>query len=207
MKLNISVQQPKWGVNYDVGFSAFVIRKYGFVSHGIQWFSAWDSIKNIPSPSHALTITGENETVEAFSHGVDRGTVSAYLDDEDCVLLVRRPLRWTPDMGQRIKRQVETHIGEKYGFRLIGALAVANSYSGKLLDLLSGKRFSGWLARLADSKKEMICSESVSDGLAAQPEVQAFGILARPPAVIKPVDLCGDRYIYEPPDYAVELVR
>jgi len=206
--MNIAVQTPRWGLNVCPGYTGFVITKKSAVSAGIRWFEdQWSALARIPVPSHALVITGQDQTIEAFMDGVHYGTISSYLNNPDCTLLVRRPYRYSPDMGRRIVQEAERYVGDKYGTRLIAGMAIANSMTGKLMDKLSGGKFSEWVLRLFESKRAEICSELVSLGLQAQDELQGFGILGQKAYTIDPLELFRDKFIYEPPDYACELVN
>ena len=204
--MNVAVQKAQWGVNYCAGYSAFLIRKGDFISAGIRWFEHWDDVPNLPSPSHAFIITGKDSTVEAFGDGIHTGTLSGYLHDMTCAVLVRRPLHYTPDMGVRIVQAANAHLGDHYNYALIGAMAVSNSLLGHGLDMLTRGWFSRAVDGLADRKRYAICSQLVALAMQPQEEVMALGVLARPAYTITPMDLVRDQYIYEPDDYATELI-
>lgn len=205
--MNIAQQKPLWRGNYDLGYVGFTVTRKNFISAGISWFSRWDDMPHVPAPTHCFLVTGEDETVEAFASGVERGTLSAYLSNEDVRLLIRRPREYSRALGQQLAIEAETHLGQKYGYVLIGALAISNSYVGRLLTKLTGGWFQRAVTGLADKKKEEMCSETVALTMQAQPSLKLRGCLTRPARVIKPVDLFVDPYCFEPPDYAVELVR
>lgn len=205
--MRVVVEQPQWEVNYDVGYSGFTIRRKDFVAAGIRWFSHWDSLPDIPSPSHCLIITGPDSTIEAMADGVRAGSLDSYLNDPDVALLVRRPVHYSHDLGQRIADEAATHDGDGYGYSLIGALAVSNSVLGKGIDWLTRGWFGRTVCNIADSKKQEMCSELVGLSMQAQKDLFYLGCLSKPANTIKPVDLFKDRFIYEPVDYAVELVR
>lgn len=202
--MTITEAKPQWGVNYGEGFDAFTVRKKDFVAAGIRWFSRWDEMPGLPPVSHAFKIIGKDLTIEAFSDGVHYGTLTAYLSDPDVALLVRKPILWTPEMGRGMVEQAQKHLGDKYGYTLIVAMALTRSFLGRGLDWLT----RGWTTRfvddLLDSKRQEICSELVAMADQAQPELAGKGVLAQPANTITPVMLFGDAAIYEPG--AVELV-
>jgi hypothetical protein len=197
------LEQPlEWGVNCDVGWIGFISRHNDFIADGINWFSRWDEISKIPI-THTFIITGPDSTIEAFNDGVRTGTLSAYLNDPNVALLVRRPIGWTPDMGGRIVSKAQIHVGEGYDDWLIFADAVSNTLIGHWLDHVSNGSVSQHLTQWADSAHKEICSKLVAIAM-SQPETQSFGVLANTPASIKPIDLFEDQHIFTPG--AIELV-
>ena len=207
--MNIAVQQFRWGVNVDVGYTGLVVTKDNAISAGIRWFEeGWDEkFTRKLVPSHAFTITGPNDTIEAFSNGVHDGTLTAYLDDPDCALLVRRPHLWTPAMGARIVAEAEKYVGDGYGYPLIAGMLISRSAFGTLLDAIT----HGWFGRTVDAacnqKHREICSEEVALTMRAQPEVAGLGIAGLPPYTVNPEMIFLDQYCYEPSDYACELLK
>ena len=191
----IQDQSLEWGVNCNVGWIGFISRHNDFIADGINWFSRWDEISKVPV-THTFVITGIDSTVEAFADGVKTGTLSAYLNDPNVALLVRRPISWTPDMGARIASKAEMHLGEKYNDWLIVADAISNTLVGHWLDHLFNGAVSQHLTHWADTKNTEICSKLAAIAL-TQPENQSFGILANPPASIKPIDLFEDQYVFD----------
>lgn len=206
--MNIAIQKPRYGHNYAPGYFGFVIRRKDFIAAGIRWFSRWDSLPSIPAPSHAFVIGTEDTTIEAFGSGVAYGSLQAYLDDQDVALIVRRPARWTPKLGDAIVEQAATHIGERYGYGLIAAHALSNTYAGHLLTKLTRGWFERKVVAALDSRRAEICSELVARAAQdADPGLALRGCLVRDAAEIKPADLFFDRECCEPADYACELVR
>ena len=204
--MKITEQKAQWGVNYSMGDTGFLIRKCDFVAAAIRWDERWDAIPDLPHPSHALIISNQDETIEAFGDGVHTSTVSAYLHDPNVALLVRHPTGWSPALAARICHAASKHIGDKYGYRLILAMALLNTYTGHLIDRLTHGEFGEWIERLADSKRSEICSQLVAKAMQAQGEFAGLGVLAHPPESVTPVDLFQDTRIYTPPDYAAELL-
>lgn len=202
--MTVVEQKPQFHVNYDVGYDGFVARQKDFIAAGIKWFERWDAIPGTPPVSHALKIVGENQTIEAFGDGVHYGKLSDLLNDPDAALIVRKPKGWTPELGERLKAEAEKHLGEKYNYMLIVALAIAHSYFGRWLDKLTKGKFATWIEGIADRKRYDICSVCVSRINNAMPEFQGKGVLSNPLYDITPIMLCGDQTIYE--SGAVELV-
>lgn len=200
--MNITEQPFNWGVNIGAGYNCFIVRKKDFISQGIQWFSRWNDLPNLPVPSHAFIATGPDFTIEAFGDGVHTGTFANYLNDQNSALLVRKPKNWTPELGSAIVGAATKHLGEKYGYFLIAGMALSNSFLGKGLDKITG----GWTTRKLDSMFDNSSTDICSE-LVAKSDVAAGmtgGILLKPADTIKPIDLFTDQVIYEPD--AIELL-
>lgn len=204
--MNIAVQKPGWRANYDIGYCGFSINHHSFISAGINWFQRWSDLPRVPSPTHCFIVTGEDEIIEAGPRGVQKNNLSSYLHKEDLALLIRRPAQYTPAKGQLIAECAAGYLGQKYGYTLIAALAVSNSTVGKILSLLTKGWFERQVTRLADAKRQQVCSELVARCLQSIPFLAIRGVLQRPARTIKPVDLFQDTIAFEPPEYAVELV-
>lgn len=204
--MNIVEQKPDWLGNYLPGYIGFTVTKGSFISAGIDWFSRWDDIPNVPAPTHCFVITDENQTIEAFASGVKRGTISSYLNNPDVCLLIRRPRNYSRELGLKIVQETEKHLGHKYGYILIGALAISNTFVGHFLTTMTGGWFQEAVTKLADKTSQDMCSELVAISMQAQESLKYMGCLIKPARIIKPVDLFVDPYCFEPPDYAVELV-
>lgn len=206
--MNIATQRAQWRVNYDVGYVGFVIRQHDAIAAGIQWFEdQWGCLTGKLIPHHTLVIIGDDLTVEAFGHGVDYGTVSAYLDDPHTALLVRRPRHYTESMGESIKASAEKMVGHKYGYILIAAMAVSHSAVGRLLGWATMGNFQKWVAHLADASQQEICSELVARCLLEQPSLKDFSQNLNPPEAATPLAEFEDQDVFEPAYYSVELVR
>lgn len=189
-------QARSFGTNYGVGWTGFISRRNDFVAAGIDWFSRWDEISNVPV-THTFIICGEELTIEAFTSGVDYGSLSAYINDPDTAVLVRQPILWTPEMGQRIVDKAVLHLHEKYNDWLIAADALVNTFLGHYIDHLTNGRLTSVITKAADSPTKEICSKLVALAM-AQPETEAFGVLANPAWEVKPIDLFEDTAIYQP---------
>lgn len=208
--MNIAPQKPQYPVNYAPGYIGFTIRKHDAIAFGIRWFeNQWMELRGQRLPSHTFVIVDEDRTIEAFMKGVAYGSLSDYLNDPDVALIVRRPYHWNWDRGQRIVSAACRHLGHKYGFTLIGAMALTNNLllGGKLLKFVT----RGWservLCKLADDKSQEICSELVALSMQEDEELKMRGILQSPANTIKPSPLMYDAMAFEPPAYAVELVN
>lgn len=208
--MNIAPQNPQWPINYAPGYIGFTIRRKDAVAFGIRWEeSQWGELTGQKIPSHAFVFTGEDQTIEAFFEGVGYGTLSAYINDPDVTVLVRRPYHWTEAVGNQIVCEAIKHVGHKYGTRLIAAMLVTHSLTGKALDHLPLCRkgwFNDWLCKIADSKKEEICSELAAMSMKANEVLATRGILMSDACTIDPYRFFYDSMCFEPPAYAVELV-
>jgi len=191
-------QKSQFGVNYDIGYDGFTSRQKDFISAGINWFERWEAIPGVPPVSHVFKIVGEDLTIEAFGDGVRHGKLSNYLNDHTCALLVRKPLGWTLGMGFRMHEEAKRHLGDRYNYFLIVAMAISNSYLGKWIDKKTSGKFSMWITDWADNAKSEICSSLVARVNGAMPELEGKSVLAKPPFKVMPVMLCGDSVIYEP---------
>ena len=196
--MNVSDQKAQFGVNYDVGYDGFISRPNDFIAAGIRWFERWDTLPGVPPVSHAIKIIGPDQTIEALAHGIVYGSLSKYINDPECAVLVRKPKGWTPEMGERLATEAKSHLGEKYNYLLLFVMAITNSYFGKGLDAVTGKKFSAWLNHVADLKRHDICSQFCAKVDNALPEFQGKSVLARPLNTITPILLCQDEVIYEP---------
>jgi hypothetical protein len=205
--MNIAEQRPQWRGNYDIGYIGFTITKASFIAAGISWFTKWDALPNLPKPTHCFIVTGEDETVEAFSKGVDRGTLSSKLADENVGVLIRRPRHYSRDMGARLAMESGKYVGEKYGYWLVATLAVSNSIIGRLFSTLTGGWFERFVTSLGDKKKEQMCSELCARTMQTEPELAKLGVLQQEARTIVPVELFTDPYCFEPPEYAVKLTK
>lgn len=190
MSLLVSVQ-PKWGDNVRLGYCGFTRHAGDFVSDGIAWFERWDGKYDGVSVTHAFIVSGPDEVIEAQSRGVVRASLSRYFRDPACQVFFRKPKFYTPLLGQGIVNSAAKYLGEKYGFTLIVADAIARSYLGHALGL------AGPLAWLMANKKQEICSQLAARALNAQPELRGLGVLAQPSTVITPQMLFNDRFIFE----------
>jgi len=203
--MNIAEQKPYFGANYDVGYIGFTVTKASFVSAGISWFTKWDALPKVPRPTHCFIVTGADETVEAFPHGVARGNLSSKLADKDVAVLIRRPRYYNTDMGERIALHAAEYVGEKYGYWLVAMHAGAGSIVGRLFSPLTRGWFERLVTSIGDKKQQQMCSELCARVLQMEPQLELLGILQDPARTITPIELFTDPYCFEPPEYAVKL--
>lgn len=170
--------KAQFGVNYDIGFTGLISRRKDFISAGIDWFTRWNRMPGDPPVSHAFIITGPDSTVEAFANGVKPGTLSAYLQDPDVTLIVKRPLRWNPDIGYALASKAKSLIGKRYNYPLIVALAISNSFLGKGLSAITGGWFGRTVDAMAEDKHALICSQFDAEVMAAEYPETGFTRLA-----------------------------
>ena len=185
------------------GYIGFVSRKADFISAGIDFFEAWDRLPGDVPVSHTLVYCGPVTTIEALAHGVVQGSVANYLDDPDCALLVRRPLGYTDELGERIVNCASSHMDEKYDDWLIAADAMRNTLLGHYLDHQLHGAVTEFLTAWADRPKEEICSKLVALAM-HQPEFIDKGFVSWPPAQVMPANVFEDNLVFEPG--AVELL-
>jgi hypothetical protein len=200
--MTILEKLPVYRETYGLGWTGFISRKNDFIAAGINWFSHWSEISGIPI-THTFIIAEVDKTIEALSDGVVYGSLEKYLNDPDVALLVRQPVGYTLDMGQRIVDKAVLHIGEKYNNWLIAADAISNTFLGHYINHLTHGRLQDVLTKYADTPTKEICSKLVALAM-NQHETAAFGVLANPAWEIKPIDLWEDEFIYQPG--ATELV-
>lgn len=188
--------RPVWGDNYRPGFVGFTFNDHSFVSKGIVYFTRWDRMSDFKA-SHTLIATGEDACVEAQGKGVVEDSLSKYFDDLRYAIAFRKPMGWTPELGDRIVASVRQHIGKKYGYALIVGNAITHSTVGRLF----GKITRGWTTRVIskwfDGKKQEICSETVALALQDQPELANLGILKQHANTITPQMLFEDDELFE----------
>lgn len=203
--MTIVEQKPQWRANYDIGYVGFTVTRDRLIAAGINYFTKFDDLPHTPHPTHCFVITGEDETVEAFARGVDRGTLSDYLKNPDVAVLIRRPRHYTRAMGQRMADEASRRVGKKYGYWLVATLAVSNSFAGRLLSAATGGWFGRFVTKLGDKKSEEMCSETVGGVMQTEDHLRYLGVLQKPARQITPVALFVDPYCFEPPEYAVKF--
>lgn len=191
----ITEQKINWGVNVDSGYTGFISRKRDFIAKGINWFSRWSDVPGVPPVSHALLIVGINDTIEAFFDGVKHGKLTDYLHDPDVALIVRKPHKWSPEIAIALCAEAEKHVGEKYNYPLIAALAVANTFVGHALNSLTKNWFENFVTRMANAKGYAICSQTVARVMRSW--YGNFGVLQQPDRAITPEELLADIFLYD----------
>ncbi len=193
--------KPNFGVNYDVGYVGFTSRTDDAVAAGIAWFERWDLVKlgaNVPSGicvEHALIVSGPDECVEAHAGtGVQKAILSKYFNDPHCRIFFRKPRNWSQVMGEDIVISAQRRVGDKYGYGVIVADAVANTYLGHLANVLLRNWPNRIVSKLLDSAGAEVCSQLAAEAL--QDNLPHLGILAEPARMITPQGLFEDPVIF-----------
>ncbi len=192
--MKIVSQKAEFLTNYGPGWIGFLSRKDNFISEGINWFSRWDDLDHVPI-SHVLNIVGKDSTIEALEPMVAYGCLSEYLEDAEVALLVRRP---RTKHFTAIVTEAQKRLGEKYNNRLIGALAVSETFLGHALNRLTGGGFERFLVRRVDRPDQWICSKLGIRTLEQPDLIPLGGVLKWLPATVKPIDLFEDECLFEP---------
>lgn len=200
--------KPNFGVNYDVGYIGFTSRSDDPVAAGIAWFERWDvpdtddwphhpSVPDGIVVEHALIVSGPDECIEAHAGtGVQKSTLSKYWNDPHCRIFFRKPRNCSRTLGQDIVISAQRRIGDRYGYGVIVADALANTFLGHCLNaaLFNGPN---WLiSKLLDRKGAEVCSQLAVEVL--QENLPHVGILAEPARMVTPQALFEDAVIFEP---------
>lgn len=194
--MNVISIQPKFGVNYDIGYAGFTFVG-GAVSDGIAYFERWSRLSDI-KVSHALTVSGPNECIEAhMGEGVARAPLSKYFDDPTTQIFFRKPKPWNLSIAHNILLAAASKIGCKYATDLIIAEAAANSLAGHLINEVLHDEPNRVVSDLLADPNAFICSQLVAYALGQQPELKGRGILANPFDTITPQQLFEDPIIFE----------
>lgn len=191
MSDNIKNVLPVYGENYKAGYVGFTYTTDSFISKGIAWFTRWDRMSDI-KVSHVFLVSGNNECIEAQPKGVVVSDIGKYFDDEHCLVFFREPRVFNDQLAIRTIGAMRAQVGQKYGYSMIVADAIAGSFLGRLLGV--GKLFQKW----CDGKKSAICSESVATAMKKQPEYDGIGILRLPANRITPQNLFEDDGTFKP---------
>lgn len=196
MSNQIVTIDPQWGINYKPGYVGFTFHSGSFISEGIGYFTRWDRTSRIPV-SHALIVSGENECIEAQGSGVVVSDLQKYFKDLKYTIAFKKPVGWTPELGEKIVASARERVGMKYGYSLIVGSAITHSVFGKLLDRITRGWSTRTVTRAFDSKKQEICSELVAHALWDQPEYEHVPLLQRQASEITPQMLFEDTQLFE----------
>lgn len=206
--MKITQEIAKFNANYFVGCDGFTVTYHDAIAAGIRWFElGWDKWSDAIIPTHAFKILGADETIEAFTRGVDKGSLMAYVQDPEKAVFVRKPILWTERMAEQFIKDAPSEMGKKYNFNLIAGMAGSNSRLGSILNAILGqRRFTHWIDKLTNSKVQAICSQTVARLNNKQPELRSKGCLGLDPdqEEVNPKMLFYDSWIYEPG--AIELL-
>jgi hypothetical protein len=189
---------PKFGVSYDVGWIGFT-RTFDFVGGAIAYGERWERTGTIPAVNHVLIVAGNGTCVQAHCrYGVQAGQLSQYLDDPTSRVYFRKPLGWTPELGQRIANTAHAKIGCRYANGLILEQVAADTILGHFLNVISRGWIHAALSNLIAKPGEFICSTLGAFAMASQPEYKGSGILKEPLAAIDPQKLFENEIDFAP---------
>lgn len=189
--------KPQFGINYDVGWIGFLSHS-SFIARGIGWFTRWWRGANIPSVSHVFVIIAPGQLIEANGSGVEVESLDEYTRKPGCTVYLRKPLGWTPALGQRIASEAMKYKGLKYDYDLIAANAVSYSLFGRLMNGLTRDALDRVITELADSDNAMICDKLAVVAMQPQPELRPLGTLKEPACTNNPQKLFGDDVLFLP---------
>ncbi len=187
---------------YNVGY-AFFIHSHAALALGIDYFerNALPAGGPLRLPVHHTGIvTGINSCVEShWQTGVAFRTLQEYLVNPDVLIVFRRPVGWTADLGRRIALAAQSRVGAPYNKGLILSMLCSNSMVGRLVNRIFRGAPERWVANRLDNRKAFICSELVVWSFNQMPELRGKGCLSRPENTIDPQELFVDEALFEPP--------
>ena len=211
--MKIIPAKPAFGQTLQPGYCGFITREHDIVGDGIEWFERFET--GIPFV-HTFVVDGTDAATPQASNpptipiieahagpGVHRATLDEYLGQKDCQCFIRIPVGWTPAIGAEIVAAAATHLGERYGFTLIVADALANTFFGHCLNNLSLGLTDRFVCRALSNAHRKICSQLVALALQSQPCLRLRGCLRRPADTIMPRDLGNDPEIWDPCIYRI----
>jgi hypothetical protein len=188
--------EPKYGVNYKVGYSFGTFNDKSFISKGIAWFTRFD-YANMPKVSHVGFVADEATALESHaSTGVSLNHLAEYFDDPHTHIFFRKPHPWTEDMGGYLIKRGMAKLGAKYDFGLIKAHLIAGTFLGHGINHLSNGRFEKWLCKVMNSKSKWICSEFCTWAMQGFPEWCGKGILSQKAYTVTPREYIWDLELF-----------
>lgn len=194
----VKSSQKDYGLAYDVGFLGFT-RTFDFEGDAIAYGERWERKGTIPSVNHVLIVTGMGQCVQAHvKTGVAVGQLSVYFNDPKTKVYFRKPLAWTPELGQRIANTAYAKIGCRYAHGLILEQIAADTIVGHFLNVISRGWIHAALSNLIAKPGEFICSTLGAFSMASQPEYKGSGILKEPLAAIDPQKLFENEIDFAP---------
>ncbi len=201
--MNTEAIKPNYGVNYDVGYIGFTARCCDPVADGIAWFERWiPGASGVPSGvvvTHALVVSGADECIEAHAQGgVRRATLSQYFNDPHCRIFFRKPRGWDVNRGNDIAMAAAEHVGDKYGYGIIIADLLANTFLGHRLNYWLCNWPNRIVCRLLDRPGAEVCSELAAAALQKQWWIPQIGCLENAACMVTPQALFEDGLIFEP---------
>lgn len=194
--MRIRSLQPRYGVNYKIGYIGFTFNAASPVSHGIAYLTQWRRMGEI-AVSHALVVSGEGMCVEAkIGAGVVARPLAAYFDDPAVHIVFRKPRRYTPAIGARIARSATSQIGSGYDNLLLAAHALRGCFLGRWGRAVFGDRPEAVVSRILNDPGRWLCSELAAYALDSQPEYADTGVLKQPDFTINPQELFEDAALF-----------
>lgn len=180
--------KPIFGQSYGIGWIGFS-RADDLIGNAIAYGERWED-DGLPSVNHAFICIGDDNIVEAqLDAGVVRCDLTARTQDPRQRVYFRKPLLWTPDLGQSIAMKALALIGAPYDKLLIAENAIADTLAGHAINEL----FGNWPHMAADklieelTPGEFICSYAAASCLAAQPVYKGLTLFQLPLAAIDPM--------------------
>lgn len=184
----------EWGLNLQTGFCGFITRQGSLVDDGIEYFEKFEA--GIPFV-HTFILEQPGYIIEALGSGVVKQPLSKYVGDARVQCFIRAPRFWTPAKGLQYAREADRHIGEKYGYGLIVADALANTVLGRLLNKWTGGVPDSAMTWLLDERNHIICSELVAACLQTDYVLRLKGCLRGAARSIMPKRLGNDDAVFE----------
>jgi len=129
--------------------------------------------------SHMGIVGYNGETVEShIGQGVHHGDLAEILTWKPGKrVFFTRPANYTLDLGNRIVRQAEEYIGEKYDWHSIFALAIQNTIAGRAWTKRDGGAAANWLGDKMNARNRWFCSELSCEVYNQMPELEGLGVL------------------------------
>jgi hypothetical protein len=212
MTATIQKVDPVWGVTLRPGYCGFITREKDFVGDGIEWFERFEDSGGLPF-CHAFAVAAplannpkDATIIEAHARtGVRQAQLSEYFNDPTCQCFIRVPRGYTDALGAQIVAGMVSQLGDKYGYGLIVADLLANTFAGHVINACTGGVPDKLMRRLVDNQHTRICSEAVACALkGAMPEGYLLsGCLKQPADSIDPKLLGNDLEIWEPTIYRI----
>lgn len=230
--MKIISAKPEWGGALQPGYCGFITRERDFVDDGIEYFEHFETgvpfvhtfVVEGPAPAagandYSLSHSGGEgaststcnlqpstfNIIEAHaSTGVARATLQQYLGEKNVQCFIRIPIGYTEKIGAAIVSAAAMHIGERYGFGLIVADALANTFLGHCVNKLTLNMPDKFLCWLLDNQHTKICSQLVALALQSQFYLRLRGCLRRPADTILPKELGNDPQIWDPVIYKIQ---
>lgn len=197
--MNISIIQPKFHDNYDLGYIGFQYRSDLLLSAGIAYFTRFSRLSDI-RVSHCFIVTGEHQCTEALaSRGVCTSSLEERFADKHTMVFFRKPTAWTPTLGAAIAATANAQIGKPYDFRALAANAMVNLWiMQRLLNKVHRSTLQARLLPPSYAMAAFICSELCAFALDEQPALCDLGCLSDPISFITPQALFEDGILFKP---------